>query len=96
MKKLTVKEVQYLKALAHNLSPVVIIGVNGLTDAVLKEIDINLQAHELIKIKVLGADKDFRSSLIENICFKSNANLVQSIGKLIIIYRQAINPKIKF
>jgi RNA-binding protein len=96
MKKLTVKEIQHLKALAHNLSPVVMIGVNGLTETVLKEIHINLQAHELIKIKVLGAHRDFRSTLIKDICFASNATLVQHIGKLIIIYRQAEKPKITF
>lgn len=96
MKKLTVKEIQHLKALAHNLSPVVMIGVNGLTEAVLKEININLQAHELIKIKVLGADRDFRSTLIKDICLASNSILVQHIGKLIIIYRQAEKPKITF
>jgi RNA-binding protein len=96
MKKITVKELQHLKALAHNLSPVVMIGVNGITDSVLKEIEINLKAHELIKIRVLGDDRDYRSSLIQHICDATNSILVQHIGKLIIIYRQAEKPKITF
>ncbi len=94
MIKLTVKQIQHLKALAHNLDPVVMIGDKGLTDAVIKEIDINLTAHELIKIRVLGADRDFRSTLINEICEKTNSLLVQHIGKLLVIYRKSDKNKI--
>ncbi len=94
MIKLTVKQIQHLKALAHNLDPVVMIGDKGLTDAVIKEINANLNAHELIKIKVLGADRDFRSTLINDICNKTESLLVQHIGKLLIIYRKSDKNKI--
>ena len=96
MKKLTVKEILHLRSLAHNLSPVVMIGINGMTDAIIKEVDINLKAHELIKIRVLGDDRDYRSSLIQQICDLTHATLVQHIGKLIILYRKSDKPKISF
>ncbi len=96
MTNLTVKQIQHLKALAHNLDPVVMIGDKGLTEAVIKEININLDAHELIKIKASGADRDTRDNLIEEICSKTNSYLVQHIGKLIIVYKGNIKPKILF
>ncbi|MBY0379471.1 MAG: ribosome assembly RNA-binding protein YhbY [Burkholderiales bacterium] len=94
MEKLTVKQIQHLKALAHNLDPVVMVGDNGLTDAVIKEIDRNLTAHELIKIRVFGADRDYRSILIKDICEKTNSLLVQHIGKLLILFRVSDKHKI--
>ena len=94
MEKLTVKQTQHLKALAHNLDPVVMVGDKGLTYAVIKEIDRNLTAHELIKIRVFGADRDYRSSLIKDICEKTNSLLVEHIGKLLILFRVSDKHKI--
>lgn len=94
MQLLTVKQRQYLKGLAHELQPVVIIGANGLTAAVLKEIDLNLNAHELIKIRVLGDERDYRESLIEEICSSVGASFVQHIGKLIVLYKASEKAKI--
>ena len=85
--KLTVKQRQYLKGLAHDLDPVVMIGDKGLTDAVVKEINTALTAHELIKIRVLGEDRELRNSLIEKICEASQSSLVQHIGKILVYYR---------
>ena len=94
MIKLTIKQIQHLKALAHNIDPVVMVGDKGLTDAVIKEININLVAHELIKIRILGADRDYRSSLINEICEKTESILVQHIGKLLIIYKPSDKSKV--
>lgn len=94
MQLLSVKQRQYLKGLAHDLQPVVMIGSNGLTPSVLKEIDLNLHAHELIKIRVLGDDRQQRETLIEEICTASNASFVQHIGKLIVLYRSNEKAKI--
>ena len=94
MIELTVKQRQYLKGLAHNLDPVVMIGDKGLTDAVIKEINVSLTAHELIKIRVFGDDRSLRNSLIEKICDASNAALVQHIGKLLVFYRPNKDSKI--
>ena len=68
------------------------IGNNGLTEQVLKEIDASLKAHELIKIKVLGDDRELRIQMLEEICEKSNAIAVHHIGKQLVIYRRA-NPQ---
>ena len=94
MQQLTIKQKQYLKGLAHDLQPVVMIGSNGVTPAVTKEIDLNLSAHELIKIRVLGDDRAFRQSIIEQICEATNASFVQHIGKLIVLYRTSDKAKI--
>lgn len=87
MINLTVKQKQYLKGLAHNLDPVVMIGNKGLTPQVLKEVNTNLEAHELIKIRVLGDEREARVNMIEKLCLESNAALVQHIGKLLVLYR---------
>jgi RNA-binding protein len=79
-----------LKMQAHDLKPVVIIGQAGLTDAVLTEIDIALDYHELIKVKI-RAERDERTAIGKEICNAISAELIQSIGQIIIIYR--INPK---
>ncbi len=94
MYSLTVKQRQYLKGLAHDLQPVVMVGNNGLTQSVIKEIDLSLNAHELIKVRVLGDDRAARESLIEEICSKVNASFVQHIGKLLVLYRTAEKAKI--
>lgn len=94
MQNLTVKQRQYLKGLAHNLQPVVIIGANGLTPAVIKEINLNLDAHELIKIRVLGDEREQREALINEICQETEAQFVQHIGKLIVLFRNGEKVKI--
>lgn len=76
-----------LKARAHPLHPVVMIGDAGLTPSVLHEIDVNLKSHELIKIRVFGDDRAARAALIDDIGAKLDATLVQHIGKILVIYR---------
>ena len=78
-----------LRAQAHNLNPVVSIAENGLTEAVLKEVEVNLQAHELIKIRVYGDSRDNRLAYLEKICAELGAAAVQHIGKLLVVYRPA-------
>ena len=88
------KQINHLRALGHNLSPVVMIGNNGLSESVLQEIEVSLKAHELIKIKVFGDDRAQRLLILEEICTKTGAIAVHHIGKQLVIYRQAENPKI--
>jgi putative YhbY family RNA-binding protein len=76
-----------LRARAHSLNPVVAIAENGLSDAVLKEIDASLQAHELIKIRVFGDSREDRITYLERICNELGAAAVQHIGKLLVVYR---------
>ncbi len=92
--ELSVKQRQYLKGLAHSLNPVVMIGDKGVTDAVIKEVITNLNAHELIKIRVLGDDREQRTNMIEELCTKTGASLVQHIGKLLVLYHPGKESKI--
>lgn len=87
MNKLTPAERSALRAKAHHLEPVVIIGDAGLTPAVLREIDVHLKSHELIKIRVHGDDRDARAGILSEICAALDASPVQQIGKILVIYR---------
>lgn len=78
-----------LKAQAHGLKPVIIVGQAGLTEAVLAETEIALNTHELIKVKI-RAERDERHSISEKICLTTGASLIQSIGQIAVIYR--LNP----
>jgi putative YhbY family RNA-binding protein len=77
-----------LRAKAHHLNPVVSIGHQGLTPAVLHELDINLLAHELIKVRVFSDLRDERDAMLQRICAALDATPVQHIGKLLVLWRQ--------
>ena len=78
-----------LRAQAHTLNPVVMIGQSGLTKPVLTEIELALDHHELIKIKV-RAEREQRQQIKDEICAATGAEFIQSIGQILVIYR--INP----
>ena len=78
-----------LRAEAHTLKPVVMIGQSGLTAAVLAEIELALNSHELIKVKI-RAERDDRKLISEKICADTGAELIQTIGQIAVIYR--LNP----
>ncbi|HEY7943475.1 MAG: YhbY family RNA-binding protein [Burkholderiales bacterium] len=78
-----------LRAKAHHLHPVVSIGQHGLTPAVLHELDVNLLAHELIKVRVFSDQRDERDTLLKRICDALGATPVQHIGKLLVVWRPA-------
>ncbi len=90
---LTPSQLRELKKLAHPLKPVVIVGQHGLGENVLAEIDSTLDIHELIKVKLAGADKEDREALSGEIVGRLSATLVQIIGRVAIFYRA--NPKKK-
>lgn len=77
-----------LRALAHGLKPVVIIGQAGLTDNVINEIIIALEAHELIKVKV-RFEKAERQSILEQILLTTPAQHIQSIGQIFVLFAPA-------
>ncbi|MEP7329290.1 MAG: ribosome assembly RNA-binding protein YhbY, partial [Betaproteobacteria bacterium] len=93
MNPLTPAERRDLRAKAHHLDPVVIIGQHGLTPAVLHEIDLALIKHELIKLRVLGDDRDARNALLERVCSDMDCAPVQSLGKVLVLWRP--NPEKK-
>jgi RNA-binding protein len=94
MKTLTTEQRQYLKGLAHNRQPVVMIGNHGLTPAVIKEVELALNAHELIKIKAGSDELETRRAWMDEICASTGAAPVQQIGKVLVIYRAASKPAI--
>jgi RNA-binding protein len=77
-----------LRALAHSLEPVVLIGNAGLSAAVLHEIERALESHELIKIRAAGADRAERERLLAEICGSTGAEPVQHIGKVLVVHRR--------
>ncbi len=92
---LSTKQKQYLKGLAHNLKPVVLMGANGLTEAVLAEIEIALDHHELIKVRVASEDRETKQLIIDAIIRETGAEKVQTIGKVLVMYRPTENKKIE-
>ena len=78
-----------LRAKAHHLHPVVSVGQHGLTPSVLKEIDVNLLAHQLIKVRVFADERAEREAMLERICDALDASPVQHIGKLLVLWRHA-------
>lgn len=91
---LTSSQKKHLKALAHKLKPVILVGGNGVTEPVLAEIDNALKAHELIKIKVNLKERELCLQQIERICTQTTAEQIQIIGHTVVLYRQAKKPKI--
>ena len=92
MQTLSPTERRALRAKAHHLRPVVSIGQHGLTPAVLHEIDVNLTAHELLKIRVFSDDRAERDALLARICSELDAAPVQHLGKRLIVWRPAPEP----
>lgn len=84
---ITAEQRSALRSEAHALKPVVLIGAEGLTDAVLKEITVHLDAHQLIKIRVFGDEREERIAVYEEICDRLNAAPIQHIGKLLVIWK---------
>lgn len=91
MIELTPIERRALRATAHPLQPVVAISTHGLTAAVLNEIDVSLKAHELIKVKLHGIERDDRPALLAAICTELNCAPVQQIGNILVLWRE--NPE---
>ena len=80
-----------LRARAHALSPVVIVGDKGLTDAVVAEVDRALKAHELIKVRAATDEREKRAGWMAALCERLDAHAVQSIGKILVLWRE--NPE---
>lgn len=85
--QLTIAQRKEHRAEAHHLSPVVMIGNDGLTPAVQKETDAALNAHGLIKVRVLGDDRVAREAMFQTLCNELGAAPIQHIGKLLVLWR---------
>lgn len=91
---LNVKQRQHLKALAHHRKPVVQVGNAGITAAVIKEIELALGRHELLKIRLPGVEREARTEMLKKICEATGVDAVQEIGRVAIVYRQAEKPRL--
>jgi RNA-binding protein len=85
--RLTNNQKKYLRSLAHDLKPIVMVGQQGLSNAVLAELESTMTKHELLKIKVRANDRDEKQQIVDKILNFSKAVLVQVIGGVLIIYR---------
>lgn len=85
---LTLKQRKHLRTLAHPARPVVIIGQQGLTENISREVDQALEYHELIKVRVNAEDRDARTLMIETLLSEVGAELVQQIGHIAVLYRR--------
>ena len=85
---LTKNQIKTLRGLCHSLKPVIMIGQKGLTAEVLDELEIAINHHELVKIKIALDNRDARKEMIKNICEQSQSENVQVIGKTVSVYRK--------
>lgn len=83
---------KHLRTLGHPLKPVVTVAGKGLSETVMAELERALEDHELIKVAVRADDRGQRRALSDAICEGTGAELVQAIGKIILIYRAAREP----
>ena len=84
---------KYLRGLGHGLKPVVMVGDAGLTESVLSEFNSCLEHHELIKVRVKVGDRSERDRIIAKLCDSADAELVQRIGNMALLFRE--NPEKK-
>lgn len=82
-----------LRAEAHKLKPLVLIGDKGLTDAVIAEADGALKAHELIKVRASTDDREARKAWMEELATRLEAHAVQVIGKILVLYRENVEKR---
>lgn len=96
MAALSIQERKRLRQIGHALNPVVMIGGQGLTEGVIEETNRALNDHELIKIKIAGEDRDARAHVIDALIAETQAEVVQKIGKIALLYKKAAkqNPNL--
>jgi RNA-binding protein len=84
---ITAAQKRYLRGLAHPLKPILQVGGKGVTDALVAELDVALERHELLKAKVAAEDRDTRDAWIAELAQRSGAALVQRVGHTVTLYR---------
>jgi RNA-binding protein len=89
---LSQEQKKQFKSIGHHLKPVLIVADNGLSEGVLAELERALVDHELIKIQFRIAERDDRHAVIDELCQTAKCELVQSIGKMALVYRK--NPNV--
>ena len=85
---LTQPQKRFLRSKAHQLRPVVMLGQHGVTENVIAELEGALDAHELVKVRISGAEREARHEAIEVLLQRTGAELVQSIGHIAVLFRR--------
>ncbi len=85
---LTSSQIRYLRGVAHPLKPLIQIGGRGVTPALLAELGVALDRHELVKVRLAGADREERQQQVEQLLQASGADLVQRVGHVASLYRR--------
>lgn len=80
---------RYLRGLAHDLKPVLLVGAKGITDNLVAEAGIALEHHELIKVRIAAGDRELRDEWIGELCERADATLVARIGHIAVLYRRS-------
>jgi len=93
MKKLDKTQTKQLKALAHKLNPIVTVGQHGMKESINDELTLALDFHQLVKIKINLGDRDERDALIAELTKKHQAELVQRIGNVAVLYRRNLEKE---
>lgn len=88
MQPLTGKQQRYLRALAHELHPIVIVGKEGVSEGVVEASREALLAHELVKVKLPALERDERGGLASTLAARAEAALVGSVGRVVILYKR--------
>jgi len=92
---LSASQKRYLRGLAHDLKPVILMGAKGLGESLLAELDLALEHHELVKVKLAADDRDARDALVAELAERSRSALIQRIGNVAVLYRaSADKPQI--
>lgn len=84
---LTEKQKKHLRGLAHSKEPVVMVGQAGMSAGVVSELDVALNAHELVKVSVRVGDRELRNSILAELATRTDSTLVQRIGNVGVLYR---------
>ncbi|MBV0934231.1 YhbY family RNA-binding protein [Marinobacterium weihaiense] len=92
---LTPEQKKHFRTLGHNLNPIVMVAGNGLTENIQLEVDRALEDHELIKVKFSVGDRSVKKQMIRELCAIVEAQLVQEIGNIALLYRAAREPNPK-
>ena len=92
--KLTGSQIRHLRGLAHHKRTVVTVGLSGLTEGVINELDSVLTAHELVKIKLPAGNRLEKQTMLHQLCTSTVATSIQLIGRIGIIYRPGDPPVI--
>ena len=87
------QQIRKLKTHTHALKPVVRLGQSGLTPSVLDEIELAIEHHELIKVKISASDREDKKRIIQEIALKTQSDIVQAIGSMAVYYRENSDKK---